>query len=112
MRCQTLRGCGPTLKRLKRDLDSTKPVESRELHPQRGILEGNRLVAVQQESNEVNEIQQKVCHGAQIVTSIDFTVKVLSADGIMAMPGCRHRSPPSPARLLRRRRLLFRATLS
>jgi len=82
VRCQTLRSCGPTLKRLKRDLDSTKPVESRELHPQRGILEGNRLVAVQQESNEVNETQQKVCHG---VASIAFTVKVLSAGGIMAM---------------------------
>ena len=67
MRCQTLRSCGSTLKRLKRDLDSTKPVESGELHPQRGILEGNRLVAVQQESNESNETQQKVWHGAQIV---------------------------------------------
>jgi len=42
-------------------------VESRDLHPQRGILEGNRLVAVQQESNESNETQQKVWHGAQIV---------------------------------------------
>jgi len=42
-------------------------VESRDLHPQRGILEGNRLVAVQQESNESNETQKKVWHGAQIV---------------------------------------------
>ena len=67
-------------------------MESRELHPQRGILEGNRLVAVQQESNEANKHNKRSGMVRRLSASIAFKVKVLSADEIMAM----HNWPPWP----------------
>jgi hypothetical protein len=59
-------------------------LERGELHPESGILEGNGLVAAQQESNESNEAQQKGWHLRRLLVSIAFKVKLLWADAIMA----------------------------
>jgi hypothetical protein len=64
--------------------------ERGELHPESGILEGNGLVAAQQESNESNEAQQKGWHLRRLLVSIAFKVKLLWADAIMA----KHTSAP------------------
>src|SRR5262245_42255583 len=65
------------------------PLERGELHPKRGILEGNGVVTAQQEADESNKAQQEARHLRRLFASIASKVKWLRADGIMAT----HRAP-------------------